>query len=199
MYLIYYWLYFLSTFLLQIEYDQWNYHHYTIICRNTQSCKVACSIIQGCATNKNYYYINVICIQIVPHWGTNQEYGTNRGNTVIEMFHPVFTTSVVAMALLLVQMILQCSYDTGRVWLGIFSINQPPHYSYQNRTRPYRLTPDFRPLFHAVESTAVLCVMSLLCLLSVAILSLWIFILKRRSWGICCHWNSTRAIVKHWG
>ena len=71
---------------------------------------MACSIIQGCATNKNYYYINFGCIQIVLYWGTNQEYGINQGNTVIEMFHPVFTHS-----LLLVQMILQCSYDTGRV------------------------------------------------------------------------------------
>ena len=39
--------------------------------------------IQGCATNKNYYYIDVVFIQIVvPHWGTNQECGINQGNTV---------------------------------------------------------------------------------------------------------------------
>ena len=43
-----------------------------------------CDTIQECATNKNYYYINVICIQIVSHWGTNQECGINRGNTVFK-------------------------------------------------------------------------------------------------------------------
>ena len=36
----------------------------------------------GCTTNKIYYYTNVICIQIVLHWGTIQECGINRGNTV---------------------------------------------------------------------------------------------------------------------
>ena len=41
---------------------------------------MACGTIRGCTTNKNYYYINVVCIQIVPHWGTNQGCGINRGN-----------------------------------------------------------------------------------------------------------------------
>ena len=27
-------------------------------------------------------YINVVFIQILPHWGTNQERGINRGNMV---------------------------------------------------------------------------------------------------------------------
>ena len=70
------------TCLLQLEYDWWNYHCYMIICRNTWSRKVVCSTIQGWATNKSYYYINVACIQIVPHWGTNRECGINRGNMV---------------------------------------------------------------------------------------------------------------------
>ena len=52
-------------------------HRYTIICHNTQSRKVACGALRGCATNENYYYINVVCIQIVPHWGTNQGCGIN--------------------------------------------------------------------------------------------------------------------------
>ena len=43
---------------------------------------MACGTIQGCTTNKIYYYINVVCIQIVLHWGTNQECGINRGNTI---------------------------------------------------------------------------------------------------------------------
>ena len=43
---------------------------------------MACSPIQGCATNKNYYCINVVCIQIAPHWGTNQECRINQGNMV---------------------------------------------------------------------------------------------------------------------
>ena len=43
---------------------------------------MACSTIQGCAINKNYYYINVACIQIVPRWGTNRECSINQGNTV---------------------------------------------------------------------------------------------------------------------
>ena len=38
--------------------------------------------IRGCATNKNYYYINVIYFQILPHWGTNQGCGINQENTV---------------------------------------------------------------------------------------------------------------------
>ena len=46
---------------------------------------MACSTIRGCATNKNYYYINVVCIQIVPHWGTNQECSINQGNKVSQM------------------------------------------------------------------------------------------------------------------
>ena len=29
-----------------------------------------------------YYYIDVVSIQIVPHWGTNRECGTNQGNKV---------------------------------------------------------------------------------------------------------------------
>ena len=41
-----------------------------------------CGIIRGCATNRNYYYINVVCIQTVPYWGTNRGCGINRGNTV---------------------------------------------------------------------------------------------------------------------
>ena len=56
-----------------------------IICHNTQSHKVACSTIRGCATNKNYHYINVACIQIVPHWGTNQECSINWENTVYQL------------------------------------------------------------------------------------------------------------------
>ena len=41
------------------------------------NCKIAYRTIQGCANNKNYYYINVVCIQIVPHWVTNEEHGVN--------------------------------------------------------------------------------------------------------------------------
>ena len=59
--------------LKQLEYGRWNHH-----C-NTQICKVVCSTIRWCATNKNYYYINVVCIQIVPHWATNQECSINWG------------------------------------------------------------------------------------------------------------------------
>ena len=64
------------------------------IIRNTQSHKVACGTIQGCATNKNYCYINVVCIQIVPHRGTNQECDINQGNTVCVKFLciPVWVT-----------------------------------------------------------------------------------------------------------
>ena len=29
---------------------------------------MACSTIQDCATNKYHYYINIVCIQTVPHW-----------------------------------------------------------------------------------------------------------------------------------
>ena len=42
-----------------------------IICHNTQSHKEACGTIQGCAINIKHYYINVVCIPIVMHWGTN--------------------------------------------------------------------------------------------------------------------------------
>ena len=31
---------------------------------------------------KYYYYINVVCIQIILHWGTNQGCNTNQGNKV---------------------------------------------------------------------------------------------------------------------
>ena len=55
-YLIYYQLYFLSTCLLQLKYNWWNYYCYTIICRITWSHKVACGTIWRCATNKNNYY-----------------------------------------------------------------------------------------------------------------------------------------------
>ena len=55
-----------------------------IICHNTWSHKVACGTIQGCATNKNYYCINVVSIQIVPQWDSNWECSINRGNTVID-------------------------------------------------------------------------------------------------------------------
>ena len=51
----------------QIQSMKLQYHHYTIICRNIQSRKVACGTIRRCATNKNYYYINVVCIQLVTH------------------------------------------------------------------------------------------------------------------------------------
>ena len=47
---------------------------------------MAYSTIQGCTINKNYYYINVVCIQIVLHWGTNQECSINQGNVVIEFY-----------------------------------------------------------------------------------------------------------------
>ena len=47
---------------------------------------MVCSTIQGCTTNINYYYINVVCILIVPHWGTNQECDINQGNTVCVKF-----------------------------------------------------------------------------------------------------------------
>ena len=81
-YLTYCWLYFLYTCLFQLKYDRWNYHHHTIICHNTRSHKGACGTIRGCATNKNYYYINVVCLQIVLPWGSNQGYGINCGKTV---------------------------------------------------------------------------------------------------------------------
>ena len=41
-----------------------------------------CSTIWGCATNKNYYYTNIVCIQLVLHWGANWECGINQGNMV---------------------------------------------------------------------------------------------------------------------
>ena len=69
--------------LLQLEYDWWHYCRYMITCHNTQTCKVACGTIWGWATNKNYYYINVVCIQIVPHWGTNWGCGINQGTKVL--------------------------------------------------------------------------------------------------------------------
>ena len=53
-----------------------------IICQDIQSHKVACGTILGYVTNKNYYYINVVCIQIVLHWGTNRECDINRGNAI---------------------------------------------------------------------------------------------------------------------
>ena len=34
---------------------------------------MACGTIQGYTINKNNYYINVVCIHLVPHWGTNQD------------------------------------------------------------------------------------------------------------------------------
>ena len=40
-------------------------------------CKIARGAIRGYIANKNYYYINVVCIQIVLYWGTNQECGIN--------------------------------------------------------------------------------------------------------------------------
>ena len=72
-------LYLLVT-TIQLEYDWWNYYHYMIICCNTQICKVARGTIRKCTINKNYYYINVVCIQIVPHCGTNQGCSINQGN-----------------------------------------------------------------------------------------------------------------------
>ena len=43
---------------------------------------MACGTIQRCAANKVYHCINVACIQIVPHWGTNQGCSVNEVNTV---------------------------------------------------------------------------------------------------------------------
>ena len=40
-------LYFPFTCLLQLKYNRWNYHHHTIICRNTQSRKVACVLFKA--------------------------------------------------------------------------------------------------------------------------------------------------------
>ena len=34
--------------------------------------------------NTTTSYIKVVCIQIVPHWGSNQECGINQGNMVIK-------------------------------------------------------------------------------------------------------------------
>ena len=82
-YLIYYRLYFLSICLLQLKYDQWNYYCYMIICCTIRSRIVTCSTIRGCTANKNYYYTNIVCIHIVPQWGTNWEYGINRGNILL--------------------------------------------------------------------------------------------------------------------
>ena len=48
---------------------------------------MACCTIQGYVTDKNYYYISVVFIQIVPHWGTNRGYGINQGNTVLATCH----------------------------------------------------------------------------------------------------------------
>ena len=51
---------------------------------------MACGTIWGCAANKSYYYVNVVSIQIVPHWGTNTnwECGINWGNTVdVAVYH----------------------------------------------------------------------------------------------------------------
>ena len=45
-------------------------------------------LFEGVLLIKKFYYINVVCIQIVLHWGTNREQGINRehginqGNTV---------------------------------------------------------------------------------------------------------------------
>ena len=43
---------------------------------------MACGTIRGWAANKNYYYIDFVCIQTSPHCGTNQECGSNWVNTV---------------------------------------------------------------------------------------------------------------------
>ena len=43
---------------------------------------MAYGTIQECPTNKYYYCINVVCIQIVMHWATNRECSINQGNMV---------------------------------------------------------------------------------------------------------------------
>ena len=73
----------LTTACYNSEYDRWNCHCYRIFCYNIWSREVACGTIWGCVTNKNYYHFNVVCILIVPHWGTNQGCSINRGNTVV--------------------------------------------------------------------------------------------------------------------
>ena len=96
MYLIYYWLYFLSTCLLQLEYDRWNYHHYMIICCNSQNLKVAYGTIQGCGyysrvwllfkgvllikitTISMLFVFQQYCIRVLCNW----ECGINQGNAV---------------------------------------------------------------------------------------------------------------------
>ena len=45
--------------------------------------------IRGFTTNKNYYYINVVCFQIVSHWSTNPECSINRGIMAIIIQHVV--------------------------------------------------------------------------------------------------------------
>ena len=65
---------------------------------------MACSIIRECATNKNYYYINVVCVQIVLHWGTNQGCGINQGNTI--------SGNVREVVLLILQIFRPCSVCT---------------------------------------------------------------------------------------
>ena len=60
---------------------------YIIICHNTRSCKVTCGTIWGYTTNRIYYYINVVCIQIVLHWGTTWECSIHRGNMVCINFY----------------------------------------------------------------------------------------------------------------
>ena len=118
MYLIYYWLYFLSICLLELEYDWWNYYHYMIICYNTRSNKVACGTIWGCATNKNYCYINVVCIQTVTHWGTNQECSINQGNTIYS-FTKLFFTKIFIHSLLpnIIVTKLSCYAIFYSIWL----------------------------------------------------------------------------------
>ena len=45
---------------------------------------MVCGTIRGCASNKiTTTYINVVCIQIVLLWGSNQECGINWGKIVV--------------------------------------------------------------------------------------------------------------------
>ena len=45
--------------------------------------------------------MHIVCIQLIPHWGTNQEYSINQGNTVfsIPCFQtPQFTNTYIVIA-----------------------------------------------------------------------------------------------------
>ena len=80
---------------------------------------MACGTIWGCATNKNYCYINVVCIQIVPHWDTNWECGIIQGNMVFDNINYEEWTSIYMCV---------CIYFSYIMDIGIFLITHIPKF-----------------------------------------------------------------------